>query len=286
MNITKKCNILAGITLASVAFINWIAWSNTALMTHNITIGSNRLPQAFHGFRIAHISDLHNTEFGTDNKHLLRKIKKAHPDMIVITGDLIDSRRTNPAIALALTTKLCEIAPTYYVTGNHEIRIYNTFQQMETKMQDTGVHILHREAVWIERNGQSIQLIGMDDPTYYADETFYEHNKLMFARDLHALKTEDVYTILLSHRPELFRIYETSDIDLICSGHAHGGQFRLPFLGGLYMPGQGVFPKYDAGLFTKNHTTMVVSRGIGNSSFPFRLNNRPELIVIELQCQK
>ena len=94
--------------------------------------------------------------------------------------------------------------------------------------------------------------------------------------------TESSYIILLSHRPELFESYVSCNIDLVLSGHAHGGQFRLPFIGGLIAPDQGIFPKYDAGLFTNGSTNMIVSRGLGNSIIPIRFNNRPEVIVIEL----
>ena len=94
------------------------------------------------------------------------------------------------------------------------------------------------------------------------------------------------YTILLSHRPELFDTYVSGEIDLVLSGHAHGGQFRLPFIGGLYAPGQGFFPKYDAGMYSKETTSMVVSRGLGNSIIPLRFNNRPEIVLIELTGEK
>ena len=99
------------------------------------------------------------------------------------------------------------------------------------------------------------------------------------------LDEEDGYTILLSHRPELFEVYAENNIDLIFSGHAHGGQFRIPFVGGLIAPNQGLFPKYDAGIYEEGNTTMVVSRGIGNSIVPFRINNRPEIVLVELASQ-
>ena len=104
---------------------------------------------------------------------------------------------------------------------------------------------------------------------------------------LSGLRTEtDSYTILLSHRPELFSVYAEQEMNLVLSGHAHGGQFRLPLVGGLVAPNQGFFPEYDSGVYTEHGTSMVVSRGIGNSLFPFRFNNRPEVILIELKSEK
>ena len=98
------------------------------------------------------------------------------------------------------------------------------------------------------------------------------------------MEQETAYAILLSHRPELFETYAACGVDLVLSGHAHGGQFRLPFIGGLIAPNQGLFPKYDAGLFTDGNTNMIVSRGIGNSIIPIRFNNRPEIVLLELRA--
>jgi predicted MPP superfamily phosphohydrolase len=102
---------------------------------------------------------------------------------------------------------------------------------------------------------------------------------------LDELISEEEFTLLLSHRPEMFDTYVEKDVDLVFSGHAHGGQFRIPFVGGVFAPNQGLFPKYDSGIYSEGNTTMVVSRGIGNSAFPFRINNRPEVILVELDTE-
>lgn len=133
--------------------------------------------------------------------------------------------------------------------------------------------------------GETITLIGVNDPSYQTDYLFGDAETVMDTKleELHA--DDDGFTILLSHRPELFDTYADHDMDLILSGHAHGGQFRLPFIGGLVAPNQGLFPKYDAGIYTEDNTSMLVSRGVGNSILTFRINNPPEVILIELQAK-
>lgn len=251
------------------------------------TIASSRLPDAFDGYRIAHVSDLHNTEIGDHNEKLLAMLRQASPDMIVITGDLIDSRNTDIEIALEFAEAAMRIAPCYYVTGNHEARI-SEYDTLREGLIESGVTVLEDCSLDIEQSGETIILIGVDDPSFRTDYLF-EDDTILMKDKLRALtwdkdtkNTKAAYTILLSHRPELFDVYSENSVDLVLSGHAHGGQFRLPFIGGLAAPNQGLFPKYDAGLYTEGNTNMLVSRGIGNSIFPFRFNNRPEVILIEL----
>ena len=128
-------------------------------------------------------------------------------------------------------------------------------------------------------------MMGIHDPSFTTDYLFGDAESVAAATLSELQNESDRYTVLLSHRPELFNVYVDSQIDLVFSGHAHGGQFRLPFIGGLVAPNQGFFPEYDAGLFSKENTTMVVSRGAGNSIIPLRFNNRPEIVVVELICQ-
>ena len=278
----KKIIIFSLCTFFLISFITWIVWSNTAIELNEYTITSDRLPNPFNGYRIAHVSDLHNTEIGTDNEKVLTTLHNAEPDIIVITGDLIDSRNTNMEIALNFIQKAVQIAPCYYVIGNHEARIPE-YSDLEKGLKNLGVIILNNKSVTIERSGQKITLIGLDDPSLNK-EVLLSDAEIALANELEKLAYNlDTYSILLSHRPDLFDIYSAENVDLVFSGHAHGGQFRLPFIGGLAAPNQGLFPKYDAGVFTKNNTNMIVSRGIGNSRFPFRFNNRPEIVLIELE---
>ena len=279
----KRTSIILAVVAAILfALIAWIIWGNTALELNTYTISSSKLPQSFDGYRIAHVSDLHNAEMGKDNEKLLTMLRDADPDMIAITGDLVDSRNNDIEVALQFVREAVKIAPCYYVTGNHEARI-SEYDELKAGMEAAGVTVLEDAQTEISLTGEFIRLIGVNDPSYQTDYLFGDAKTVMNTK-LEELHTEqDRFTILLSHRPELFETYVDHDLDLVLSGHAHGGQFRLPFVGGLVAPNQGFFPEYDAGLYSMNHTNMIVSRGIGNSILPFRFNNRPEVIIIELK---
>ena len=250
----------------------WGFFENTMLKITDFAVSGPELPAAFDGFVIAQISDFHN---GRNGGAIVKHLSDLQPDIIVMTGDLIDSQHTDMETALTFVEKAAAIAPCYYVPGNHEawIREYDTFQ---TRLQSAGVSVLRNEVLPLERDGQRICLAGIDDPGFLGES--------IFSKKLAQLKTED-YCILLSHRPEYFDLYCQKEFDLVLSGHAHGGQIRIPFLGGIVAPGQGLFPDYDAGLFVRDRTSMVVSRGLGNSVIPIRLNNPPELVLITLICQ-
>jgi len=280
----KKFIFLAVVAIVLVTLVIWIVWGNSALELNTYTISSSKLPQSFDGYRIAHISDLHNAEMGEDNEKLLTMLRDADPDMIAITGDLIDSRNTDIEVALRFVGEAVKIAPCYYVTGNHEARI-DAYVELKTGMEAVGVIVLEDAKAEISMEGETITLIGVNDPSYQTDYLFGDSETVMNTKLEYLRSENDGFTVLLSHRPELFDIYVEHDIDLTLSGHAHGGQFRLPYIGGLVAPNQGLFPKYDAGMYTKENTNMLVSRGIGNSIFPFRINNLPEAILIELQAK-
>lgn len=267
--------------VASVGLIIWIAWANTAIELNEYQIKSEKLLKSFDGFRIVQISDLHNAEMGEENSKLLELIENAEPDIIVITGDIIDSYHTDIEVSLRFVEKAVKIAPCYYVTGNHEARFSReVLQDFEEMLKGYGVQVLHDESVMLEKDGEYILLAGLDDPTFASNHKGIRYSNL--STHIKELFPEDGFHVLLSHRPELFETYVEADVDLVLSGHAHGGQFRLPFVGGIVAPNQGLFPEYDAGLFAEDGTNMVVSRGIGNSIIPVRFHNRPEVIVVEL----
>ena len=278
----KRIIVLAVVAAALLTFIIGTTWSNTALELNSYTVSSDRLPEAFDGYRIAHVSDLHNAEMGKDNEKLLTMLREAEPDIIAITGDLIDSRNTDIEIALEFTGAAMEIAPCYYVTGNHEARV-SEYDELKEGLTEQGVAILDDERIELVLSGKTIALLGVNDPSFQTDYLFGDSETVMKSKLQEVSDAENEFTILLSHRPELFNVYADTHLDLVLSGHAHGGQFRLPFVGGLVAPNQGLFPKYDAGLYTEENTNMIVSRGIGNSILPFRFNNRPEVILIELK---
>lgn len=263
----------------------WTVWGNTALMTNAVAISSSRIPAAFSGFRIAQVSDLHNAEFGKNNAELLKLLSESKPDIIVITGDLIDANHTDVGIALGFAQESVRIAPTYYATGNHEAASPQ-YDTLKAGLEEAGIIVLEDEAISLEQGGETISLIGLADPDFTVKGEMFGEAPVMVSAKLKNLNDgEGKYTIMLSHRPELFETYVNCGIDLVFAGHAHGGQFRLPFIGGVIAPNQGLFPKYDAGLYTDGGTNMVVSRGIGNSIIPLRFNNRPEIVLVELNAE-
>ena len=263
----------------------WTLWGNIALEVNEYEIVSDRIPEAFAGFRIAQVSDLHNKDFGEGYGQLLTLLSEINPDIIVVTGDLIDSRQTDLDIALEFAWQAGKIARVYYVSGNHEARVPE-YEDLKIGLVKAGVVILENQKVQITREGESITLMGIDDPSFQEDYLFGDSESVARQAIENLQNESDEYTILLSHRPELFDLYVDTGMDLVFSGHAHGGQFRLPFVGGLVAPNQGFFPKYDAGQFTEENTTMIVSRGVGNSIIPIRFNNRPEIVLVTLRNMK
>lgn len=278
----KKKVVLAVIFILLLTFLVWVIWANFALETNEYTIKSEKIGDGFDGFRIAHLSDLHNTEIGKENGKLLKMLSDANPDIIVITGDLIDSRRTNISVALNFTKEAVKIAPCYFVSGNHESRI-SEYDYLESELKKQGVVVLDNKTAEIEKAGEKIALIGVRDPSFDFKGDFCDVDNFLKS-SIEPLQTE-TFTVVLSHRPELFDVYVKNGADLSLCGHIHGGQIRLPFIGGLLSPDPSLFPEYDAGLFTENNTNMIVSRGIGNSAIPLRFNNRPEIIVVTLESQ-
>ena len=209
---------------------------------------------------------LHNAQFGPDNAGLLSLLEERAPDLILLTGDLIDSRRTDVDTALAFAAGAARIAPTYYVPGNHEARLTSDFPRLEQGLGEAGVTVLRNGAVELERAGETLRLIGIDDPDFGT----WTGGEAGLAALLADLGAGEGFTILLSHRPELFETYAAAGVNLAFTGHAHGGQVRLPFVGGLFAPHQGLFPRYDAGLYAAGEARMIVSRGLGNSIIPLR----------------
>ena len=278
----KKRVILIVTVVILVGLCGWTIWGNTVLEINEYAIMSDKIPEAFAGFRIAQVSDLHNAEFGDGNEKLIELLSQTDPDMIVITGDLIDSRHTDIEIALEFACQAINIAPIYYVSGNHEARV-REYEDLKMGLAEAGVNVLDDQKVQITREGEILSVLGIDDPSFQEDYLFGDSESVARQAIENLQNESDGYTILLSHRPELFDLYVDTGMDLVLSGHAHGGQFRLPFIGGLVAPNQGFFPKYDAGLFSVGSTNMIVSRGVGNSIIPIRFNNRPEIVVAELK---
>ena len=281
MKIKKKQIIILFVAAVLTLIMIGIAHSNTDLELYKYYVASGDIPSAFDNFRIVQISDLHNTKFGENNRALITLLKQTDADIIVITGDMIDSRKTNVGVAVSFAKEAVKLAPTYYVNGNHESRIPEEYKKLKQGLADAGVTILENSSKDITIGDDSITLIGINDPTFrmeLVDDTMEQNITHQLTR---VIPDNDNYKVLLAHRPEYFDVY-AGKVDLVLSGHAHGGQFRIPLIGGVIAPGQGFFPEDYEGAHRKNNTEMIVSRGIGNSIFPFRINNKPEIVIAEL----
>lgn len=266
------------IIVTILLLIVFFRWQNNDLITSKINYKSNNLPQSFNNFKIIHISDLHNKKFGKNQSILINKINQQDPNIIVITGDLVDKRRYKLKPATEFIKEAIKLAPVYYVAGNHE-SYNNIYKEVKPNLEALGVTVLDNKKVSINKDDSIIDIIGLLDPEFYDDK------EITLKKHLNSFANPDNFTILLSHRPSFLEEYSKTNIDLVFSGHAHGGQIRLPLIGGLLAPDQGLFPKYTSGLHTKDQTSMVVSRGLGNSLFPIRLFNKPEIVSITLESR-
>ncbi|WP_028608789.1 metallophosphoesterase [Paenibacillus harenae] len=275
--------IILYICLAVIALVAFSYYENNTLSVTRYQVSSAKLPDGFDTYRIVHLTDLHNKSFGKGQRRLVGKVSKLRPDLIVFTGDLVDRRRYYEEASLILMGELTKLAPVYYVTGNHEFDS-KKFKPLKDDLERAGVHVLRNKSEMISVGQGEIRIAGVDDPVFnrQADGNADKINEHIDAALEERDDDEEAYTILLSHRPELFSVYVRRKIDLTFSGHAHGGQVRLPFVGGLVSPGQGFLPKYDGGRYTESGSTMIVSRGLGNSIIPQRLFNRPEIVLVEL----
>ena len=263
----------AATAAAALAAVPYFRRQNTELMASHYVFRSPKVRGALEGYRITQISDLHNRVFGKENSRLLALVEAQLADILVITGDLMDNYHPDLETALDAAARLARIAPCYYVTGNHEHRMSQTQQAaFYHALEMSGVRVLRNEAVTLGR-GEGFRLLGVDCDLAQTDTL----RELMAARPARELN------VLLSHKPHYAKNYERAGVDLVLSGHAHGGQWRLPGIGGLYAPGQGPLPKYTAGMYRLGKTVMCVSRGLGNSRFPLRLENRPELVTVILR---
>ena len=267
--------------ITAILIVLFFIWQNNHIVRSDHKYISEKIPAEFNGFKIVHISDLHNKSFGKDQEYILDKISSASPDIIIVTGDLIDKRRFDLETSLLFIKGAMEIAPIYYVSGNHEA-LSGEYENITSQLINHGVIVLDDAKVELVKDNSKIEILGLRDPAFitsrYSDITDTSEMK----ENLNIMRDDSIFQILLSHRPELIDIYSEKNIDMIFSGHAHGGQFRIPGIGGIVAPGQGFFPKYESGSHILNNSTIYVSRGLGNSLIPIRIFNRPEIVVVTL----
>lgn len=274
MSTKKKRWLQRIVILVMLILFCWI--QNKYLTVTYYTYETALLPENFEGFRIVQISDLHNANFGAGNKRLVSKVEALQPDMIVLTGDLVDSGHTNTEVALKFAVQCVELAPTYYITGNHENWLeVSEKEYLLTELEKLGVICLCDEAVEISQGNSTFTLIGLND------ESLMGNTLRMVMEDTDT----ETLQILLAHEPQYLDNYAANDVDLVLTGHAHGGQFRLPFMGGLVAPDQGFFPEYTEGVHVCGSTTMIISRGLGNSVIPLRVFNLPEIVCVDLRVK-
>lgn len=283
--------IIIGLLLL-IGFSLFLNWSNKSLVTTNYQYANKDLPAAFDGYRITQVSDLQSEYFGEAQSNLLATVEATKPDIIVFTGDLIDRNHTDYDAARIAMEGLLKIGPVYYINGNHEMALKEeTINAFYDELREMGVNVLFDRHAEIEKDGASIHLVGLSEHTVFACKNNQRSNKIKADQQmmLDALETiekdvrEEDFVILLAHEPQYLETYAASGkADLAFAGHAHGGQIRLPFTDGLYAPGQGTLPKMASGMHTSGKTTLVISRGLGNSTFPFRVFNHPEIVTVDL----
>lgn len=311
--------------------ILWMWWNfeNRAIVITKYSYSLKSDFKDLKGFKIIQISDLHSMNFGKNQSQLISKIREQKPDMIFITGDIVD--RADGSVLKEVEDLLSGIyqlpanvayntgnpfVPVFYVTGNHEIG-YQYLEELKLLLKKYNLSVLNNEFVDVKINDcPNVRVIGVMDWGFQRRNNALSGEKWHKWIDDHMIETikhlkdesQSTFHLLLSHRPEKFDVYLKSGVDLVFTGHAHGGQIRLPFLGSVLAPNQGFFPKYAQGMHTKVYrpckenkykdenqdenqadqfetkTTMIVSRGLGGTKkFPTRINNRPELISVEFQ---
>lgn len=219
---------------------------------------------------IVQLSDLHCKRFGPNNEKLIERIRQLAPDVIVITGDMIHKWDAKAASYVDALAALEQVAPVYAIPGNHETRL-DEWPLLRDMLRKAGVRVIENDVAIFSKDGQRMSILGLN-------EEAQPDLDALFAR----LSEVGGFKLLLSHYPLNFEQYSKRDFNLQLSGHAHGGQWRLPVIGGLFSPDQGLLPHYDAGLFEDDGRMMIVSRGLGNSGFPLRLFNYPEIVYVQV----
>lgn len=287
---------IAVLMAAALAAVIVLASSkeNKKLVTEEYVISSPKIPQAFDGFRIVFLTDLHCNKFGEENEELLRMIDQCDPQIVLVGGDMLISKEDKPTdVPLKLMKELAGKYPVYYANGNHEMRlmrheeIYGSrYREYVHQLKEYGVWHMFNETIILEQDGQYILLASIDlEPRFYRRFRIQE------------MKTEDIelalgktagnaFRILLAHNPNYFKTYANWGSDLVLSGHFHGGMVRVPGVGGVISPQFQLFPKYDAGEYHFGNSTMILSRGLGNHSIKLRLFNKPEVSCITLKSQR
>jgi len=275
----KKITVFTAVTAACAVFFSAVFWQGLAIRTY--TVHTSKLKSSV---RIALITDLHGSLYGSSQKDLIKAVRNQKPDLVLLSGDIFDEY-TEDDNAERLLTALSAFYPCFYVTGNHENWRGDTAEKKDW-VRSCGITVLEGTNEIVTIRGQKLQIFGVDDPEAFSGSS-YSENKVGggWYRQLEACKNEiqtGTFCILMSHRPELVAAYENSGFDLVLSGHAHGGQWRIPgIVNGIYSPNQGFFPPFAGGLYELENTDLIVSRGLCKNEVP-RVFNPPELIIVDI----
>lgn len=268
------------------------AFQNNWLQVSRYRIESKKIPHGFDGYKILQLSDLHSKKFGKSNRRLIRKIDELNPDIIVITGDVMNNKRDDGSVFLDLLDSLTKQRKCYYITGNHEQ--FTTLWDQDflpaylDKIRKAGTTVLNNEKVVLKKGSDRIHLYGMQiDLKYYRNLTKAEFKGIEFHKNtMSNLLGEcrpEIFNLLLTHNPLYFETYADWGADLVLCGHVHGGVARIPSVGGLLSPERVLFPKYSEGVYSIGKSSMIVNRGLGNSTVNLRVFNRPEITLIALK---
>lgn len=279
--------LLIILVIAIAVFISSII-SRFTIDVSEYVITSDKVPKAFNGYKILQLSDLHNVSFGKNNIRLLKKVEKIAPDIIVMTGDMVNTNSKNYNNFYSLAKELADKYTCYYIMGNHEMRLDGKKQlDILYKLTALEINVLNNNETTIQKDNEFIHIYGLHQPlsTYKnalknsveTDFTLEQMNRIFPIVD------KETFNVLLSHSPFDFEIFEKWGADLVLSGHVHGGLIRLPFIGGILSPERTFFPKYDAGEFSIGDSKMILSRGLGNGTINLRIFNNPEICVIKLK---
>lgn len=277
----QKRVLFGGAILAGAAFLGTCVWAlQSALGVSQYEITLPQGMEGLDGYRIVQIADLHSAKLEQELEQALEQIQ---PHLIVITGDLVNREDRDFTQALSTAALAVRFAPTYFVRGNHEVDNPD-YARLREGLEQAGVTILEDQGVVLDYHGAALNLVGVKDVNAYpGSRTEAIQAMAQTAKDLFV---DGTYHVLLSHRPSLLDAYSASGADLVFSGHAHGGQVRLPVIGAVFAPDQGLLPQITAGVHTAGQTQVVVSRGLGNGTpFP-RLWNGPELVAVTLRAQE
>lgn len=254
------------------------------LTLSNYVVESDKLPGEFDGFRILQVSDLHNNKLLCHNGRLASKIKTLAPDIIVVTGDVVDSGWTDLDVAVRFIREAAAVCPVFYVPGNHEARLRER-DILFRMLKHAGATLLFDRRECIEKGAGKLFITGVTDPHFDRLKAKGVSGSMRLTARLRSMPAveEEFFNILLTHRSEHPALYSKYGYDLIFAGHAHGGQWRLPAFGAVYSPNQGLFPEYTAGVHRMDGAEMIISRGLGNSVLPLRINNPFELVMVTLK---